>query len=160
MAAPRARPDAHCARASVADTGEHSGGVDGPGAWVWPSAGPLIYPFGYDRRVNTATTLRRARSEARLSQTELAARIGTSQATISAYECGRKIPSVETLSRLLAATGHTLAVEPAPRTAGEPSRRRHLRNARALLDVIALAEALPSRHDPRLRYPRLPVASP
>ena len=97
--------------------------------------------------------LRDARERAGLSQAALAELTGTSQATISAYETGRKQPSVDTLSRLLAATGQRLTVEPGQST--EPSRRRQLRNARILADVLALAEALPARHDPVLRYPRL-----
>ena len=98
-------------------------------------------------------TLRRARQEAGLSQSALAARTGTSQATISAYESSRKRPSVDTLSRLLAATGRRLTVEKGlPR---EPSRQDHVRAARALLDVLALAEALPAAHEHALRYPRL-----
>ena len=39
---------------------------------------------------------------------ELAARGKTSQAAISAYESGRRSPSVDTLSRLLAAAGFEL----------------------------------------------------
>jgi transcriptional regulator with XRE-family HTH domain len=106
--------------------------------------------------MDAAVALRSARRRAGLSQTALAARSGTSQATISAYESGRKVPSMETLDRLLAATGHRLAVEPAPSETVEPSRARHARTARGLLDVLALAEALPSRHSRDLRYPRLP----
>src|SRR2546421_5925091 len=88
-------------------------------------------------------TLRRAREDAGLSQSALAARARTSQATISAYESGRKQPSVDTLSRLLAATGRRLTAERAlPR---EPSPDDHARTARVLVDVLALAEALPSR---------------
>ena len=98
-------------------------------------------------------TLVRARRRAGLSQTVLAARAGTSQATVSAYESGRKVPSVETLTRLLAATGCRLAVEAG--AAREPSRQEHERTARALADVLALAEALPRRHRRELRYPGL-----
>ena len=76
-----------------------------------------------------------------------------SQATVSVYESGGKVPSVETLTRLLAATGCRLAVEPG--AAREPSRQEHERTARALADVLALAEALPKRHRRELRYPGL-----
>jgi transcriptional regulator with XRE-family HTH domain len=108
-------------------------------------------------RMDGASMLRSARLRAGLSQAALAARSGTSQATISAYERGRKTPSVQTLSRLLAATGNRLTVESAPAGPIEPSRARHARTARTLLDVLALAEALPKRHDSHLLYPRLPV---
>ena len=98
-------------------------------------------------------TIRRARRRAGISQAELAARAGTSQATVSAYETGRKAPSVATLARLLTATGSRLTVEPG--VLREVSRADHARAARALADVLALAEALPKRHNPELRYPRL-----
>ena len=103
--------------------------------------------------MDVPTTLREARERAGLTQATLAERTGTSQATISAYESGRKQPSVDTLSRLLAALDCRLAVEPGRRF--EPSREHHRRTARVLADVIALAEALPARHAPALRYPRL-----
>jgi transcriptional regulator with XRE-family HTH domain len=103
--------------------------------------------------MDVATTIRTARRRAGLTQSDLAARTGTSQATVSAYESGRKQPSVDTLTRLLAATGTRLTVAPGP--ARMPSRAEHLRTARVLPDVIALAEALPARHSDRLRYPRL-----
>lgn len=47
--------------------------------------------------------LRTAREQARLSQSALAARAGTSKAAIQAYERGRVSPTVRTLDRLLAA---------------------------------------------------------
>jgi transcriptional regulator with XRE-family HTH domain len=105
--------------------------------------------------VDTASVIRAARLRAGFSQAELATRCGTSQATISAYEHGRKVPSVQTLSRLLAATGSRLTVEPAPGEVMQPSRARHAATARSLVDVLALAEALPSRPPRELRYPRL-----
>ena len=51
-----------------------------------------------------------ARTAAGLSQEELARRAHTSQPTLSAYENGRKSPSLATLERLLAETGHHLAI--------------------------------------------------
>jgi transcriptional regulator with XRE-family HTH domain len=52
--------------------------------------------------------LGRARRARGLTQAELAARSGTSQATLSAYERGVKSPSVTVASRILEATGHDL----------------------------------------------------
>ncbi|MFV9671821.1 MAG: helix-turn-helix domain-containing protein [Acidimicrobiia bacterium] len=49
--------------------------------------------------------IRMARRKAGLTQAVLAERAGTSQAAVSAYESGRRSPSVDTLSRLLAAAG-------------------------------------------------------
>jgi transcriptional regulator with XRE-family HTH domain len=101
--------------------------------------------------VDTGAAIRRAREEAGLSQSELAQRARTSQTAISAYESGRKKPSVATLSRILSAAGVRLSVEPARKTGAE----RMAENGRRLLDVLALAEALPSRHERTLRYPPL-----
>ena len=108
--------------------------------------------------MDSARALRHARRRASLSQAALAERAGTSQATISAYESGRKIPSVETFSRLLAATGSRLAVERATRPVVTPSPEQLAKVDRGLRDVLALAEALPSRPSRELRFPRLPVA--
>lgn len=90
-----------------------------------------------------------------MSQTALARRAGTSQATISAYERGAKEPTVVTLSRLLAATGSRLeVVGSAP--VSEPSPAQLRRAGRTLARVLELAAALPVRHAPALSYPRLP----
>lgn len=105
--------------------------------------------------MDAAGILRSERSRAGLSQGELAARAGTSQATVSAYENGRKQPSVETLARLLAAAGARLTVEHGAPVRIEPSAAQQRRAGRVLLDVLALAEALPTRHQPELRYPRI-----
>lgn len=105
--------------------------------------------------MEAAVALRDARMAAGLTQAQLAERTGTSQATISAYENGSKQPSVATLSRLLAAAGSRLTVVPAMQPVREPSSRQLKRTARALADVLALAEALPVRHRRKLKYPRL-----
>ena len=49
--------------------------------------------------------IRMARREAGLTQQVLAKRAGTSQAAMSAYESGRRSPSVDTLCRILSAAG-------------------------------------------------------
>lgn len=109
--------------------------------------------------MDTGSTLRHARKRAGLTQAELASCAGTSQATLSAYESGSKQPSVATLSRLLAATGARLAVEDASVPLNEPSRAELARAGETLAEVIALAEALPVRHERTLRYPRLDRAA-
>ena len=48
----------------------------------------------------------RARLKAGLTQRELAERAATSQAAISAYESGRRSPTVETLLRIVGAAGY------------------------------------------------------
>ena len=55
-----------------------------------------------------------ARRDAELSQRELARRAGTSQATLSAYEAGRKSPSFETLVKVIRAAGQDLRVRLEP----------------------------------------------
>lgn len=49
--------------------------------------------------------IKEARTAAGLTQSELARRAGTSQPTVAAYESGEKVPTVETLERLLHAAG-------------------------------------------------------
>jgi transcriptional regulator with XRE-family HTH domain len=106
--------------------------------------------------MDSAATVRDARRRAGLTQVALARRAGTSQATISAYESGAKEPSLSTLERLLAATGHRLELHDA-RPSRLPSRREVERRGRILADVLGLAEALPGRRRGRLDYPRLPT---
>jgi transcriptional regulator with XRE-family HTH domain len=109
--------------------------------------------------MDAGAALQAARLRAGLTQAELARRAGTSQATISSYESGAKQPSVATFSRLLAAAGARLAVEDAGAPRAEPSRGELERAGRTLAQVIALAEALPVRHEAELRYPRLKRAA-
>jgi uncharacterized protein len=52
--------------------------------------------------------LREARTSAGLSQAELGRRAGVTQSVISAYESGRRQPSLPTLARLVEATGSRL----------------------------------------------------
>jgi transcriptional regulator with XRE-family HTH domain len=54
----------------------------------------------------------RSRPRPRLTQEELARRAGTSRPTLSAYEHGRKSPTVATFARLLSGAGWELAAEP------------------------------------------------
>lgn len=85
--------------------------------------------------------LREARTNAGLSQVELARRAGVTQSVVSAYESGRRQPSLPTLTRLIEATGSTLemTVRPQPPT----SHRRlggHLgRRLRSRRDDVAAA---------------------
>ena len=59
-------------------------------------------------------TLIRARNEAKLSQAELAKRIGTTQSAIARLESGSISPSLSTLRRYAAATGTRLHMELVP----------------------------------------------
>jgi DNA-binding XRE family transcriptional regulator len=51
-----------------------------------------------------------ARREAKLTQAELAEKIGTTQSAIARLEGGRVSPSISTLRRYAEATGHQLQV--------------------------------------------------
>ncbi len=51
-----------------------------------------------------------ARREAKMTQAELAEKIGTSQSAIARLEAGRVSPSISTLRRYAEATGHQLQV--------------------------------------------------
>ena len=57
-----------------------------------------------------AGELLRARRRAGLSQTQLAARMGTSQSTIARLESGQTLPSTKTLLRYAKATGSKFRV--------------------------------------------------
>lgn len=94
-----------------------------------------------------------------LSQAELARRAGTSQPVISAYEHGRRDPTVGTLRRLVAAGGEQLrlSADARPDTDLPPPADVH-EHARRLLDVLSLADAVPARPGRRsaaLDAPRL-----
>lgn len=93
--------------------------------------------------MSPGTLIRQARMDADLSQQELAARAGTSQATLSAYERDRKDPSAATLFRILAATGARVTTVPGPIVV-TPSRRLQRERGRILDAVLELAEALPA----------------
>jgi transcriptional regulator with XRE-family HTH domain len=59
-----------------------------------------------------STLLRSARLTSAISQGELAARANTSQPDISTIEAGKRIPTVDTLERLLRQTGHRIIAVP------------------------------------------------
>lgn len=61
---------------------------------------------------HAAELLEHVRVSSGLTQEELARRAGTSRPTLSAYEHGRKSPTVATFTRLLAQAGWDLAVQP------------------------------------------------
>ena len=67
-----------------------------------------------DAEYEIIETLIRARNEAKLSQAELAKRIGTTQSAIARLESGSISPSLSTLRRYAAATGTRLHMELVP----------------------------------------------
>lgn len=70
-----------------------------------------------------AAAMIKARSDAALTQEELARRMGTTQAVIARLESGRALPSTRTLRRFAAATGTRLRIAFAPGP-DEPSDRQ------------------------------------
>lgn len=62
--------------------------------------------------MSAAGLLAHARQQAGLSQDALATRAKTSRPTLSAYEHGRKSPSLQTAARIVGAAGFDLALEP------------------------------------------------
>lgn len=83
--------------------------------------------------------IRQARTSAGLTQVELANRLDMQQSVISAYESGRRQPSLPTLNALIEATDHQLRIELRPdsgasRLAG-PLGRRVRRLRRRILEV-------------------------
>ena len=72
----------------------------------------IRYNCFMDRADETAgSLLRRARVGAGMSQAELAFRAGVAQSVISAYEAGRRQPSLPTLAKLIEAAGCDLVVD-------------------------------------------------
>ncbi len=67
--------------------------------------------------------IRMARRQAGLTQKAMAERAGTSQAAMSAYESGRRSPSVDTLCRLLGAAGFEVRMRLSPPDTHDSSRR-------------------------------------
>jgi transcriptional regulator with XRE-family HTH domain len=98
--------------------------------------------------MDVATMIVSARRRAGLSQRELATRARTSAAAVCQYERGERIPRVDTLQRLIAATGTTLIVDAPP-----PPRLDVAANGRDLEQVLGLADVLPKQHVAELRYP-------
>lgn len=99
--------------------------------------------------MQAATTLRAARRRSGLTLRALAARAGTSHATLAAYESGRKVPAVATLDRLLRAAGYQATIDLAPRVGGIDRAER----GRELAEVLELAAEFPARHAPTLVAP-------
>jgi transcriptional regulator with XRE-family HTH domain len=104
--------------------------------------------------VHASTLLHRARARAGLSLRELARRAGTSHSTLSAYETGRKVPTVETLDRILRAAGFVADVDLEPDVGGADRAAR----GRELIEVLELAGMFPARHSRTLDLPRFGAA--
>ncbi len=92
-----------------------------------------------------------SREWAGMSQRQLAALAGTSGPAISLYESGDRIPRVDTLQRIVGATGATLTI--AVELDDEPIDLA--KNGRSLVLVLGLADAMPRRRGRTLEAPIL-----
>lgn len=102
---------------------------------------------------DAAGLLAEARARAGLTLRALAARAGTSHATLAAYEAGRKTPGFATLQRILAACGFAMDIRLAPRI----RERDGLPRGEELEQVLRLADAFPIRDLPdRIERPAFP----
>ena len=91
-----------------------------------------------------------------LTQAELAVRAGTSQPVVSAYEHGRRDPTFRTLSKLVAAGGEQLIIDSRPHVQDVPPAASPEEHARRLIEVLSVADAIPSRpRSRRMHAPRL-----
>lgn len=73
--------------------------------------------------MRSSELLARVRQSAGLSQEQLARGAGTSRTAVSAYEHGRKSPSLDTVDRLLGVAGYHLDARPQMRFSDVPSAR-------------------------------------
>jgi len=89
------------------------------------------------------------RRTAGISQAELARRSGLPASVLSAYAHGRRQPSVSALARIASAAGLELEISP---LADEAALERA---GRVLIDVIGLADRMPSKPRGELAYPPL-----
>jgi transcriptional regulator with XRE-family HTH domain len=107
--------------------------------------------------VNGAELIRAARRRRGLTQAELASRAGTSQPVISAYENGRRSPSMATLRRLISASGERLELRLAERAPAIPPPADLVEHGQRLVDVLLLADAVPvsRRRSRELDGPRI-----
>jgi transcriptional regulator with XRE-family HTH domain len=103
--------------------------------------------------MNAAHTLRRARQAAGLSLRQLAARAGTSHATLAAYESERAVPRTDTLDRILRAAGYATDIDVVHRPDATAAERQA--KGEELRQALDLAAMFPARHAKRLRFPPL-----
>lgn len=81
-------------------------------------------------------TIRRTRTKARLTQAELASRMGTTQSVIARAEGGEVLPSLNFLERLALATGQRLVIELGPKSTAPNRRQRRDRVRRATRNFV------------------------
>ena len=72
------------------------------------------YDAEAEAQIRTAELVYEMRTQAGLTQAELARRVGSKQPYVSAIECGRQAPTVATLMKLARATGNRITVQAVP----------------------------------------------
>lgn len=100
--------------------------------------------------MDAALMIRSARKRSKLSLRALAARAGTSHATLSAYENGRVDPTTAVFSRIIEAAGYSLEAN----LLASPPEFEGLERGDELIAVLELAEQFPARHAAELEFPR------
>jgi len=101
--------------------------------------------------------VREIRVAAGMTQQELACAAGTSQPAIAAYEADRKSPTLRTLQRLAASSGHEISVTVVPRLTREDRRSLALHTAIAGRLATRPAETLARA---RITLERMRTANP
>lgn len=108
------------------------------------------YLIGYHIGMDAAKTLGDARRRSGLSLRALAKRAGTSHSALAAYEAGRKVPTVDTIDRIVRAAGFILTADLTANVGGpDPAAR-----GRELVEVLELAGLFPARHAATLDAPK------
>jgi UDP-N-acetylglucosamine 1-carboxyvinyltransferase len=94
---------------------------------------------------SAASLIRAARTDAAMTQAELASRAGLTQSAVARLERGGSNPTIATLAKVIAATGHrlTLAAEPHRASFDE----RQLRERLAMTPAQRLANFTASSHN-------------
>jgi transcriptional regulator with XRE-family HTH domain len=98
--------------------------------------------------MDAASILTYCRTRAGLAQRALAARADTSAAAICLYERGERIPRIDTLVRLIAATGWTIEL-----VASAPAEIDASASARTLRELLDLSDRLPQSPSSELEAP-------
>lgn len=105
--------------------------------------------------MNPGELLKAARNRNGLSQAVVAARSGTSQPVISAYERGGRDPTIGTLRKLISATGERLELRLAAPAGDLPPPATAEDHAERLVDVLLLADAIGHRGRMPLAFPHI-----
>jgi transcriptional regulator with XRE-family HTH domain len=111
----------------------------------------MCYVMGMSGRVDAVAgeLISQMRWTSGLSQAELARRAGIQSSVLSAYEHGRRQPSVAALVRIAGAAGLELQISPLA------DADALARSGEILIQVLELADRLPSRPRGELKYPPL-----